>query len=360
MNDPSGVKSPTSDKPVSADPDAARAKSNLPVNKAKMEPERGREATTPTEFPQKGWKDIFWRTTKQLSEDNLSIVAAGVAFYAFVAVVPTIAATIGLYALIADPGTVAGHLNLLARVVPGQIMPLLEEQVKRIASDNTAAGWSAVVGLLIALYSSASATKALITGLNVAYDQQEKRSFIKLNLIAFVLTVAAIVGVLANLALVTVLPKALEFLGLSGGAKTALAWLRWPVIVGLFMTALAVIYRFGPCRKKAQWRWVSWGAALATLLWVAGSALFSLYVTKFGGYDKTYGSLGAVVIFLLWLFLTAYAVLVGAEFNGEMERQTLKDTTEGQPKPIGTRGAYAADTVGPSKSKSGAPKSEDV
>ncbi len=359
MSKSNSVKSPTSDKPVKDDPEGARARQDVSPGKAKQEPERGRHAEKPTQFPSKGWKDILWRTKAQLEEDNLSIVAAGVAFYGFVAVVPSLAATIGLYALIADASTISEHLNLLARVVPSQVMPLLEEQVKRIASDDKAAGWSAVVGLLIALYSSASATKALITGLNVAYDEQEKRSFIKLNLSALALTLAAIVGVIANITLVAVLPKAMEFLQLSPTAQTAIGWLRWPVIMGLFMFALAVVYRFGPCRHQPQWRWVSWGAAVGTLLWVAGSALFSLSVTQFGGYDTTYGSLGAVVVFLLWLFITAYVVLIGAEFNSEMERQTVKDTTEGKPKPMGRRGAYAADTVGPAKSKK-APTAEDV
>lgn len=365
MNQKGPVKSPASDKSVNDDPEVARARQDVPPNKARQEPERGRHADKPTEFPKRGWLDILWRTKAQLDEDNLSIVAAGVAFYGFVAVVPSLAATIGLYALIADAGTVGEHLGLLSQVVPGQVMPMLEEQVKRIAADDTAAGWSAAVGLLIALYSSANATKALITGLNVAYDEQEKRGFFKLNLLALGLTLAGIVGVIANLALVAVLPQVLQALHLGRGVETALGWLRWPVIAGLFMFALAVIYRFGPCRKKALWRWVSWGACVATVLWIAGSALFSLYVSKFASYDKTYGSLGAVVVFLMWLYVTAYAVLVGAEFNSEMERQTLKDTTEGGPKPLGQRGAYAADTVGPAKEKhaktgGSVPAKEDV
>lgn len=325
-------------------------KENVPPQQAKrQEPERGRQAEKPSDVPSKGWLDVLWRTKEQLNEDNLSIVAAGVAFYAFVAVVPALAVVIAIYALVANAGDLGHHLDLLARVVPGEVMPLLEDQIKRITENNTAAGISAVVGVLIALYSSANATKALITGLNVAYDESEKRSFIRLNLVALALTIAAIVGVLASVALVAVLPAALNHLGLSDTSEKLVSWLRWPLLVALFIFGVAVVYRYAPSRETAKWRWISPGALVAAGLWIVGSALFSVYVAKFGSYDKTYGSLGAVVVFLMWLYLSAYTVLLGAEFNSELERQTAKDTTEGEPKDLGQRGAYAADTVGPSK-----------
>jgi membrane protein len=325
------------------------AKEDVPPRSAAHEVDRGRQADEPTDVPPKGWKDVLWRTKQQLDEDNLSIVAAGVAFYAFLAVVPALAVAIAIYALVADPANLSEQLNALARVVPGEVMPLLEEQMKRIAENNTAASISAVLGVLIALYSSANATKAIITGLNIAYDETEKRSFIKLNAVALILTLGAIVGVLAAIGIIAVLPAVLDHVLVSSASETALNVLRWPLLLGVFVVGVAVMYRFGPCRDGAQWKWISPGAIVAAILWVVGSGLFSLYVSKFGSYDKTYGSLGAVAVFMMWLYLTAYVVLLGAEMNSELERQTTKDTTKGEPRRIGNRDAYAADTVGPAK-----------
>jgi len=317
--------------------------------RASNEHGRGRHADAPTEVPPKGWFDILVRTKDQIAADNLSVVAAGVGFFGFVAAVPALASVIALYALISDPAQVRDHIASLAQVVPPQVMPLLEEQMTRIAGNQQAAGWSFVVGLALALYSSSRAIMAMITGLNIAYDEAEKRSFLKLNLVAFALTGFVIVGALLAIGLVAVLPSALSALPVSGNLETLLNWLRWPVLVGGFIIALTVMYRYAPSRNEPQWRWVSAGAAAATLLWVAGSAAFSFYVSQFGSYDKTYGSLGAIVVFLMWLFLSAFAILLGAELNSEMERQTLKDTTDDPEEPLGQRGAEAADTVGPAR-----------
>ena len=310
---------------------------------------RGRHAAKPSDVPPTGWLDILARTKQQISEDNLSIVAAGVAFYAFVAVVPALAATIAIYGLISDPSQVARHIESLARVLPGEVLPLLREQMTRIAGNSQAAGIGAIVGFAFALYSSANAIKALISGLNIAYDEEEKRGFFKLSLIAFVLTIGGIFGVLFAVTLVAVLPGLLQHLPIGSAAETVLNVLRWPLLFVFALAGLAVMYRFGPCRNDARWRWVSWGAATATLLWLVASGAFSLYVSKFASYDKTYGPLGSVVIFLMWLYLSAFVVLLGAEMNSEMERQTLKDTTKGGEKPLGERGAQSADTVGPSR-----------
>lgn len=313
------------------------------------EPDRGRQAEHPGQVPPKGWLDILARTQQQLAEDNLSIVAAGVAFYSFVSFVPALAAVIAFYALIADASQISQHIEALAQIVPGEVMPLLQDQIKRVASNNQAAGISAVVGVVLALYSSSSATKALITGLNIAYDEDEKRGFFKLLGVAIALTFVAIVGVLLAIGSLTVAPILLKSLHLGSGTETFIAWLRWPVLIGGFTIGLTLIYRYGPCRANPQWRWASWGAAAGTWLWVLGSAVFSLYVSWFGRYDKIYGTLGAVVVFLFWLYLTAFAVLVGAELNAEMEKQTVKDTTKGAPQPLGQRNAKAADTVGPTR-----------
>lgn len=343
----------------------ASSESTVPVDsdkpavspaQAKAERGRGRHADKPTEVPKQGWLDVLSRTKQQLNEDNLTIVAAGVAFYAFVAFVPALAVLIALYGLIADPAQVADHITSLASVLPGEVVPLLRDQMMRIAGDSTAAGWGAVIGVLVALYSSANATKAIITGLNIAYEEEERRSFLKLSAIAIVLTLGAIVGVVLAIGLVAVLPPVLESMRLGDNVSTVLNLLRWPLLVAGFIAGLAVLYRYGPCRDDAKWRWISPGALLATGLWIAGSALFSLYVSKAGSYDKVYGPLGAVVVFLMWLFISAFVVLIGAELNSELERQTSKDTTKGPQEPLGTRGAQAADTVGPSREQLRPPK----
>jgi len=206
-----------------------------------------------------------------------------------------------------------------------------------------------VIGIVLALYRRAKTTKAIIIGLNIAYDERERRGFVKLTLQSLALTLGAIGGVLVVIGLMSVVPLLLRWAHIPSGVEQLLGWLRWPCLVAIFMVGLSIVYRFGPSRDSPKWRWVTWGAGLATLLWIIGSAAFSFYVSKFGSYEKTYGSLGAVVIFLLWLYITAYVVLLGAELNSEMERQTKQDTTKGAPKPLGHRGAYAADTVGPSK-----------
>ena len=313
------------------------------------EQHRGRSAESPTQVPKSGWLDIFWRMKAQMAEDNLNVVAAGVAFYAFVAVAPGIAATIALYALFLDVGQLQSHLGLLSQVVPAEVMPILRDQITHVVEDNQAAGISAAIGVAIALYGSAKATKGLITGLNIAYDERERRGFLKLNLVAITLTLAGIIGMILVVTLVAVLPSLLRHVGLSTGSEWLFSILRWPVLVGLFMIALAVIYRFAPCRESPKWRWISPGAIGSSLLWVLGSAAFSFYVSQFGNYQKTYGSLGAIVVFLLWLLLSAYVILLGAELNTEIERQTLRDTTTGDPEPRGSRGAYAADTIGPAR-----------
>jgi membrane protein len=209
---------------------------------------------------------------------------------------------------------------------------------------------------MIAIYSSAKATKALITGLNIAYDETEKRNFLKLTAIAIVLTLGGIIAAVLAVGLVAILPSVLSRLHIPGGVELLLNIVRWPLLIGGFLSSLAVLYRYGPCRNNAQWKWVTPGAILAAVLWLLGSAAFSLYVAKFASYDKTYGPLGTVVVFLMWLFISALTVLIGAEFNAEMERQTKRDTTEDPEEPLGNRGANAADTVGPSRDEMRPPK----
>ncbi len=307
---------------------------------------RGRNADRPAQIPIRGWGDIVRRTFQQLGEDNLSIVAAGVAFYAFLAMVPALAAIIAIYALVADPATVTENIEAMSRVLPEQARPLVHDQLSRLASNNEAAGWSAVLGIGIALLGAMKATTALITGLNVTYDEDERRGFIRLNLTALALTVAGVIGALVAVSLLAVVPAMLRRVHVGDTAQVVFRVVSWPLLALLFVFALAVVYRYAACRDKPRWSWVSWGAGGASALWLLGSAAFSLYVSSIGNYEGTYGSLGAVVVFLLWLNLTAYVILLGAELDCEMERQTTKDTTTGPDKPMGQRGAHAADTIG--------------
>jgi membrane protein len=318
-------------------------------NPSDFEHGRGREAHKPADIPARGWNDIVRRTFQQLGEDNLSIVAAGIAFYAFTATVPALAAMIASYALIADPATVTGHIESLTGVLPEQVRPLLHDQLTRLSSNDEAAGWGALIGIGIALFGAMKAMTALITGLNITYDESERRGFLKLNLTAFLLTLAGILGALLVVTLLAVVPAVLGIFSSDETAKAIFGVLRWPLLAGLFIFALSIVYRYAPCRDKPQWRWVSWGAGVATLLWLVGSGLFAWYASGFGNYEGTYGSLGAIVVFLTWLFLTAYVILLGAELDAEMERQTAKDTTAGPEKPMGERGAFSADTLGESK-----------
>lgn len=319
-------------------------------NKGGKEPQRGRQADKPHEIPSRGWKDILKRTTKDLSQDHCTIVAAGVAFYILIGIVPGIAALISIYGLVANPAQVQQQFASMKNMIPGGAYELLSQQMQTIASSPKTAGWGAAIGIIVALWSGSSATKALIEGLNISYHEQEKRGFVKLNATAVVLTLAGVVGAAIMIGLITVLPAVVRAVAGSGVAETWAKVGRWPLLLIFFMSVLTLLYRYAPSREKAQWKWVSWGAVGATLLWIAASALFSLYVSHFSSYNKTYGALGTVVILLMWFYISAYCVLLGAELNSEMERQTARDTTSGRPEPMGRRGAFSADKLGEAQS----------
>jgi membrane protein len=311
---------------------------------------RGREAGTPRDIPARGWKDILWRVKDQIKEDRLSIIAAGVAFYGLLAVFPGLIALVAIYGLAFDPAQVEQQVGALRGVLPPQAAEVLLGQLHDLTTtDSTALGFGAVAGILLALWSASAGMRTLMEALNVAYDEDEKRGMIAFYGTALLLTLGAIFGTVIAISLVVAMPVALNFLGLGDALKWLISIGGIFILVITVMLGLAITYRFGPSRRTPQWRWVSWGAVIATLLWIVGSVLFSIYVTRFGNYNETYGSVGAIVILLMWFLLSSYAVLIGAELNAEMERQTRKDTTSGGEKPMGGRGAYAADTVGESK-----------
>lgn len=327
----------------------ARPRRGVPA-KQHGAPERqggaGRDATRPQEIPARGWWAILKRTVQQAGEDRLLTEAAGVTFYTLLALFPAIAALVSLYGLVAEPETVRQHVAALAGVVPGGGMELIEEQVRRVTSQPSGAlGLGAIAGLLLSLWSANQATKAMFGALNVIYEEKETRGFLRFTLTTLAFTLGGLVFAILVMLAVVVLPVALGFIGLGNVAEWVLRLGRWPLLVALVALVLAVLYRFGPDREEARWRWVSWGSAVASLVWLAASLGFSWYVQNFGSYNETYGSLGAVVGFMTWIWISAAVVLFGAELNAEMEHQTARDTTTGPEQPMGTRGARMADTV---------------
>ncbi|MFC5487077.1 YihY/virulence factor BrkB family protein [Microvirga aerilata] len=314
------------------------------------EPGRGREAATPVEISAKGWKDILWRTYEEFGQDRLMSVAAGVTYYALLALFPALGALMSVYGLFADPATIQDHLTALSGVLPGGALDIIREQVVRIASAGEGTlGLSFIIGLAVSLWSANAGMKAIFDALNIVYDEEEKRSFVKLNLGSLTFTLAAVGFLLLALAGIVVLPVVLDVVGLGSGVEWLLAIARWPVLLAVVIAGLAVLYRYGPSRDKAEWKWVTSGGIVAAVLWLVVSMLFSWYVANFGSYNETYGSLGAVIGFMTWIWISSIVVLLGAEINAEMEHQTAKDTTEGPEKPMGGRGATMADTLGAAK-----------
>jgi len=308
---------------------------------------RGREAETPLEVPPPGWKDILLRTKREVREDQLSLVAAGVAFYFMLALFPALLAIVSFYGFVADPATVAKQAGTLMRLMPADATKLLVDQMQQITTaDDTAAGLGAALAIALAFWSAANGTKALLAGLNIAYDERERRGFVRLNVLAMTLTLGFIAMVIGSLALITAVPHLIERLPLRDLGELVAYALTWLLLATLALLGFAVMYRFGPSREHPRWQWVSVGSLVATALWLLASLVFSWYSARFGSFNKTYGTLAGGILLLLWLQITAYVTLLGAELNAEIEHQTARDSTTGVPQPLGARGAEMADTVG--------------
>jgi membrane protein len=308
---------------------------------------RGRHAKSPAEIPAKGWKDILLRVYGNIGDHRILALAAGMTYYSILAIFPALAALVAIYGFFSDPGSIAKHLDVISGFVPGGAIEIAREQLTRVATkgDRTL-GLTFMIGLLISLWSANAAMKSLFDTLNIVYGEQEKRGFVKLNAISLSFTVAAIAFVLIALAAVVVVPVILDYVWLSNIAELVIRWARWPVLFVAVALALACVYRFGPSREAPRWKWLTWGSIAATTMWLVASALFSFYAANFGTFNATYGSLGAAIGFMTWLWISAIVILLGAELNAEMEHQTARDTTTGAPKPLGARGAKMADTVG--------------
>lgn len=314
---------------------------------ARHDDTRGRQADSPGEIGALGWKDIAWRVKDEIADDHVATFAAGVAFFGLLALFPAIGAVIALAALALDPLLIKAQLGGLLSALPAEAAGILQSQLTEVAaSAGGGMTLAALFGLAVSLYSASKGMKVLIEGMNLAYDEDEERGFIRLNLMAIGMTLGAIVGIVAALAAMVAVPAILATVGLSGVGTALLQYGRWVVLAVLALLGLAALYRYGPSRDKPKWRWVSPGSLLATVLWIAGSALFSIYASNFGSYNETYGTLGGVIVLLTWLWLSAFIVLLGAEVNSEIEHQTKRDTTEGPEKPLGQRGAVMADSVG--------------
>ncbi len=307
---------------------------------------RGREARQPTEIPSRGWWDIVKRVKGQLTEDHVQIVSAGVAFYFFFSLFPALAATVSVYGLVMDPAQVREQFDQLAAMLPEDVRSMIAEIATNLTGNSSSAlGWGVALSILLSLWSANKGTQALFKGLNIAYDEQESRGFIKLYAVTLCVTLCAILTGIIMMALVVGFPAFSGMLGLPPMAKMVADWARWPFMALLVAIFLALIYRLAPDREKPKWRWVTTGSVVATTLWLGGSALFSYYVDHFGKYGDTYGAFAAVIILMLWFLLTSFIILLGAEINSEMEHQTEKDTTTGPSEPMGERGAYHADHV---------------
>jgi len=308
--------------------------------------DRGRIAETHTRIPP-GWKDILGRVYARITECRVVAVAAGVAFYALLAIFPAIAALISIYGLFADPATIASHLDSISSFVPAGAIEVIRDEMNRVAAQGARTlGLAFVLSLGVSLWSANAGIKALIDALNIAYGETEKRGFVRLNLVSLGFTLAAIFFLLLTLALVAVVPVVLQYIGLESATEWILKIARWPLLLITISLALSILYRYGPSRNEPRRRWITWGSVIAALLWIAISLLFSWYAEDFGSYNKTYGSLGAVIGFMTWIWLSTIAILVGATIDTDMERQTLGDATATAAEPIGRRGAAMTDTVG--------------
>jgi membrane protein len=332
--------------PQASSPARSRAAGDIGAGGA----ERGREATSPAEIPALGWKDILLRVYGNVSRHRVMALAAGMTYYSILAIFPAIAALVAIYGLFSDPSTIARHLDQLGGFLPGGAIDIARDQLTRVTAKGTQTlGLTFLVGLGISLWSANAAMKSLFDTLNIVYGEDEQRGFVRLNVMSLAFTIGGIIFVLAALGSIVVVPVVLKYIGLSNAGDLLLRIGRWPVMYLVLTFALAVIYRYGPSRQAPRWRWITWGSALAALLWLGVSALFSWYAANFGKFNETYGSLGAAVGFMTWLWISAIVILLGAEIDAEMEHQTARDTTTGAPKPMGARGARMADTVGAAK-----------
>jgi membrane protein len=311
-----------------------------------MQKDRGREAEAPSRMQSRSWTDILRRAGKNTYEKNLSLVAGGVAYYVLFALFPAVAALISLYCLVANPAGVVKHVQSLSGMLPSSTVKLIGVALSQLVSvSSRSLGLGAIIGIVIALWSGLNGMTGMMTAITIAYAQPERRGFFRFYVTGVLLTLVVIVGGLIALVLIAGLPMVLSGESAHGPAPWIGFVVEWPFLIVFAMGMMALIYRYGPDRDKPRWKWASPGVITATILWVVGSGLFSFYVYHFNSYNKTYGSLGVLLVLLTWLWLSVFVVLFGAEINGEVERRTKQDITVDPALPMGQRRAKDADTV---------------
>ena len=304
-------------------------------------------ASEPHRIPPRRWKDILLRSWTEVSDNNIFLASGGVTYAVLLALFPALAALVSIYGLLFDPVQVERQVASMSTVLPPQTAQLIGGELHSlVTAPHGSLSISAGIALLLALWSASRGISGLISAFNIAYDQKETRGFFKLNTVAIVLTLLMLIGGTIIIALVGVLPAAITFVGLTGSAKWLLLVLEWPLLLVVVMLGLAVLYRFAPNRRIARWHWVSPGAVVATLLWLIGSLAFTIYVSHFNSYDKTYGSLGGVIVMLTWLYLSSFVTLFGAVINAQAEKQTDADSTVSQAEPTPGLRARAASVIG--------------
>ena len=308
---------------------------------------RGRDAYAPNEIPAKGWLDIVWRVKDKIAEDRIGLIAAGMAFYGLLALFPTLSAIVAIAALFAEPQALTAQINALAGVVPREVTEIIAGQIEELTgSRSSGLGFAAILALLIAVFSASKGTFSLMQGINAAYNETEKRGTVKLFAMRIALTAFLIFGVCAGFAITLLVPAATALFDGNPFVEGLIAALAYLVVFILTICGLAVLYRYAPSRRHARMRWISPGALVACVIWIVASAGFAFYVGSFATYNETFGTLAGVVVLLMWFWISAYIILLGAELNAEMEAQTARDSTVGRDRPRGERGAVKADTLG--------------
>lgn len=308
---------------------------------------RGRQADNPAEIPLPGWKDILWRLYRAINEDRILLTSAGATFYLLLALVPSLSAFVSVYGLFNDTSTVLHHVDLLAGLVPPGVLDILRDQLTRLASQsNGTLGLALLISLAVAMWSASAGVKAMFEAMNIAYHERERRSFLVLNAMALAFTLAGSIAALLVTVVVLILPALLSAFPAGAGLEWLIRIAAYGVMLLLLSLGIAALYRWGPSREQAKWRWITPGALLSVVALGVISVAFSWYVANFSDDNAAYGSLGAVIGLMIWLWISVTIVTVGAEINSEIEHQTAIDSTTGAAKPLGERGARMADTVG--------------
>lgn len=310
---------------------------------------RGREATSPTQIPAPGWKDTLIRVKNDLKSDHISMISGAMAYYCLFAFVPAISAVVLMYTWFSDPAEISQHIAKASQFIPAELQEILKTQLGSLASQaESKLGFGAIAALLLALWGASKASKAVMEAMNIIYEEEDNRGFFKKNILALGMTFLAILMGILALGVIVLIPALTNMFNFGPAIEVGATAASWLILLALFSFFLSFAYRYGPDRQRAKWKWVSTGAVIAAVLWAIVSALFSWYAKEFGNFNKTYGSLGAMIVLMTWFYLSSFVILLGGEINAELEHQTKRDSTTGREKPIGTRGAEMADTVGES------------